>query len=75
MSLGVVCGMLEVVFGVCFRLLGNFWPPALQTEIKLRFSSVRGQLVSLCCFNIRIIDSLWLSVVKNPTIKRLVSCN
>lgn len=36
---------------VCFRgfdrLLGDFWPPAQQTEIKLRFGSVRGQSLSL----------------------------
>lgn len=37
---------VSVSLCVCFRLLGNFWPPARQTEIKLRFSSVRGQLVS-----------------------------
>lgn len=60
-----VCVMLDLLFGgiqfvcecVCvFRLLGNFWPPAQQTEIKLRFSSVRGQLVSLWTFNVGIID-------------------
>ena len=82
LGLCVMLGLLFAVLCVCVCvwcvcvcvfcwLLGNFWPPAQQTEIKLVFSSVRGQLASLWSLNVSIMDNLRLSAQKYDTRKAL----